>query len=106
MTLYQILSLIGVPGVFGLLIGYFIKLVSKVQQENSALKLGVQALLRAQMISDYNHYQEKGFAPIYAKENFENCWKQYEALGKNGVMKGIHDEFMALPTELKRKDED
>lgn len=62
-----------------------------------ALELGIQALLRAQMISDWNHYSEKGYAPIYAKENFENCWKQYEALGKNGVMSGIHKDFMSLP---------
>lgn len=63
-----------------------------------ALKKGVQALLRAQMIVDYNHYAEKGFAPIYAKENFENCWLQYHALGANGVMNDIHERFMRLPT--------
>lgn len=63
-----------------------------------AVKRGLQALLRAQMIADYNHYSEKGFAPIYAKQNFENCWINYEALYKNGVMKDIHDRFMALPT--------
>lgn len=62
-----------------------------------ALESGVQALLRAQMISDWNHYSEKGYAPIYAKDNFQNCWLQYEALGKNGVISGIRDDFMKLP---------
>ena len=62
-----------------------------------ALERGVQALLRAQMISDYNHYSEKGGAPIYARQSFENLWEQYEKLGKNGVMKDIHDKFLALP---------
>ena len=66
-----------------------------------ALEKGIQALLRAQMISDWNHYSEKGFAPIYAKENFENCWKQYEALGKNGVMSGVHHDFMFLQDKPK-----
>jgi hypothetical protein len=33
------------------------------------------------------------------KDNFENLWIQYEALGENGVMKKIHDEFVSLPTE-------
>ena len=65
-----------------------------------ALELGVQALLRAQMVSDYNRYSEKGFAPIYARENFENCWKQYERLGANGVLCDLHNKFMALPTEV------
>lgn len=63
-----------------------------------ALKRGLQALLRAEMIAEYNHYSEKGFAPIYAKDNFENLWKQYEALWKNGVMGDLHKRFMALPT--------
>lgn len=62
-----------------------------------ALEKGVQALLRAQMITDYNHYSEKGEAPIYARQSFENLWLQYEKLGKNGVMKDIHDKFLALP---------
>lgn len=63
-----------------------------------AVKQGLQALLRAQMISDYNHYSEKGYAPIYARQNFENCWVNYERLYKNGVMADIHDKFMRLPT--------
>ena len=67
-----------------------------------ALSLGVQALLRAQMINDYNRYLEKGYAPIYAKQNFENCWLQYDRLGKNGVMQDIHNKFLQLPTEPPR----
>lgn len=65
----------------------------------TSIKRGLQALLRAQMIDDYNHYSEKGWAPIYARQNFENCWVNYERLFKNGVLHDIHDRFMALPTE-------
>lgn len=64
-----------------------------------ALKRGVQAMLRAQMIAEYNRYSEKGWAPIYARENFENLWRQYERLGKNGVMQDIRMKFLALPTQ-------
>lgn len=67
-------------------------------QRQGAIEKGLQALLRSQMINDYNHYKDKGFAPIYAKENFENVWKQYHNLGVNGVMDSIHEEFMSLPT--------
>ena len=63
-----------------------------------ALKRGVQAMLRAQMIAEYNRWSEKGAAPIYAKDNFENLWRQYEKLGKNGVMQDIRAKFLALPT--------
>lgn len=92
MDLYQWISLLGVPSLVGTVFAYFVK-------QNRAMKLGLQALLRAQLIRDYNYYREKGYAPIYARENFENCWVQYEALGKNGVMKDIHDKFLDLPVE-------
>lgn len=69
-----------------------------------AVEKGVQALLRAQMIEYYNHYEEKGYAPLYARESFENCWIQYERLGKNGVMKDIRSKFLALPTHDEDKE--
>lgn len=73
--------------------------VKKERDEQAALKAGMQALLRAQMVNDYNRYSEKGYAPIYARESFENLWQQYEALGKNNVMSDLHDKFFALPTK-------
>lgn len=63
-----------------------------------ALELGVQALLRAQMIDGYYKYKDAGEVPLNVKENFENLWVQYEKLGKNGVMSDIHKEFMLLRT--------
>ena len=73
--------------------------VKDTARKNDAIELGVQALLRAQMIADYNHYADKGYAPVYARENFENCYKQYHNLGGNGVMTDIHDKFNALPIQ-------
>ena len=49
------------------------------------------------MVGDYNRWSEQGWAPIYARENFENCWQQYEQLGENGVMEDIRHKFLALP---------
>lgn len=70
--------------------------------ETETLKLGLQALLRDRLYSSYNKYKyDWGYAPLYAKENFENCYTQYEKLGENGVMEQIHKEFMELPTEIK-----
>lgn len=64
-----------------------------------ALEYGVQALLRDRMLHCYNKYIDAGFAPFYAKENYENMYRQYHELGGNGVMTHLHEEFMALPTE-------
>lgn len=72
-------------------------------RKTEAVQLGVQALLRDRLISEYNKYHDKGYAPIYARENFENMWTQYHNLGKNGVMDDVHDKFMELPTEKERR---
>ena len=78
--------------------GFLFAIITYVYVHIRALQKGVQALLRAQMIQYYNHYYAKGFAPLYARESFENCWVQYEKLGKNGVMQDIRQKFLALPT--------
>lgn len=96
MTAYQIITLMWSIG--SALIGFLVTYTISVKKRNKALSLGIQALLRAQMISDYNKWTAKGYAPIYARDNFENCWNQYEALGENGVMNDIHNKFMELPT--------
>lgn len=118
LTTYQIISLVlsivGVPSL-ATIIGWIHskqkkhdaeqrQIDERQKQETQALKLGVQALLRSQMINDYNKWSDKGYAPIYARENFQNCWVQYESLGKNGVMEDIHNKFMDLPTSKRNAD--
>lgn len=78
---------------------YFLSQSKKTGAELLAIKKGLQALLRAQLIADYNKWGERGYAPIYARQNFENCWNQYHALGANGVMDDIHAKFLLLPTD-------
>ena len=96
MTWYQWITLLGIPALAAAAIKYLLTQIKGIRN-------GVQALLRAQMIDDYNRYAEKGYAPIYARENFENCWKQYHALGANGVMDDLHEKFLELPTEEKEE---
>lgn len=92
MTIYQWLCILSVPTIiftaFKILFAHI-----------KAIKKGLQALLRAQLIDEYNKWSEKGYAPIYARQNFENCWFQYHALGANGVMDDIHAKFLELPTD-------
>lgn len=76
---------------------YFLGRLKATDKKTEAVCLGVQALLRDRLIAEYNKYSEKGFAPIYAKENFDNMWTQYHNLGVNGVMDEIHEKFLALP---------
>lgn len=101
MTFYQWLCFLGVDAVVAAVIGWVVSGIKKDRADRNTMKLALQAILRRDMIEDYNKWKERGYAPIYAKQSFENCWKQYHALGMNGVMDGIHNEFLELPTEKK-----
>lgn len=99
MSLANILSLLFGSGVVVSLCRYFLKRLKETDEKNKSIQLGVQALLRDRLIKEYNKALERGYAPIYAKDNFENMWLQYHNLGKNGVMDEIRAEYMAFPTE-------
>lgn len=98
-TIYQWLCLLGAPALIAAVFKYLHSLVKKNATDTAAVKAGLQALLRAQMINDYNKWDDRGYAPIYARENFENCWKQYHSLGVNGVMDDLHNKFLELPVQ-------
>lgn len=100
MNVYQWLCLLGIPSLIATIISIIIGQLRAVK----ALKLGVQALLRAQMINDYNKWSERGYAPLYARQNFENLWIQYEALGENGVIGDLHARFLQLPTDKPKEE--
>jgi hypothetical protein len=97
MSLYQILSLFGVGGIG-------VSIVVFLYKQIKGIRLGTQALLRAQLISDWNYYSKKGYAPIYARENFDNVYTQYHNLGANGVMDDIRAKFLALPDRPEKEE--
>ena len=96
MTLLDVLAYLGIPAI---ITSAVILVFKTIFAHIKGVKLGVQALLRSQMIHDYNKWSERGYAPIYARDNFQNCWLQYHSLGANGVMDDIHNKFLALPIE-------
>lgn len=105
MTLYQILSLTFGSGLLITILTAVWKRIKQNESKTESVQLGVQALLRDRLYSTYLKYAEKGYAPIYARENFENMYKQYHILGANGVMDDIYHKFMALPLEKQESEE-
>ena len=99
MSLYQILSLLFGSGLLVTILTAVWRKIKLNEKKTESVQLGVQALLRDRLYSTYTHYQEKGYAPIYARENFENMYNQYHVLGANGVMDDIYRKFMNLPLE-------
>ena len=99
MSLYQILSLTFGSGLLITILTAVWRKIKLNEKKTESVQLGVQALLRDRLYSTYMHYQEKGYAPIYAREDLENMYKQYHVLGANGVMDDIYRKFMDLPLE-------
>lgn len=108
----RILTLIGVPtiisGLFALGVNRAMKRRDAKQEEikaqneameaqNKAIMLGVQAILRDRLLQGYRHYIEKGWADYDDRDNLENIYQQYHALGVNGIMDDYRDQFRALP---------
>lgn len=65
----------------------------------------LQALLRNELYEIYDYWMVRKYAPTDVKENFENLYQRYHALGKNGVMDGKREAFMQLPDIKKRKED-
>ncbi len=94
-----IISIIGSSGIMGIFTSIIFSKMRKSAEDSKALRRGVQALLRHELYEIYYEYaQNRKYAPVSVKEDFENMYEQYHSLGANGVMDGIHEEFKLLPT--------
>lgn len=115
MTVYQWLSLVGVPGlivlIFSLVMNRAVKRRDKKHEEisrqneqleiqNRAMMLGVQALLRDRLKQAFKFYIRQGYADYDDRDNVLNMYKQYEALGPNSVMNDLYRKFVDLPMQL------
>lgn len=68
-------------------------------QKSDALMREVQALLRREIIAEYNHYSEQRYIPIYGMENVLDMYSAYKALGGNGMAAKLVEAMKKLPTE-------
>ena len=92
-------TVVAQSGIIGIVTAALVAKFKKSSDDGKALRHGVQALLRHELYDLYYEYvQSKKYAPVSVKEDFENMYAQYHALGANGVMDGIHEEFKGLPT--------
>lgn len=75
-------------------------IVSKIKlgkKKQDAVELGLQCLLRAEIIRQYEKWSEKKYCPIYAKEALKRAYSSYHALDGNDVATGLYEETMELP---------
>ena len=67
------------------------------QKKERALYEGLRALLRDRIISACDHYFEKGYAPVYARENITSMYDAYHSLGGDGIVTDMVRQTMELP---------
>ena len=100
-TVCTVLASLIVTLVFNLIVDSFRKKEAKrnaSKEDAELLKKALQALLRNQLYEIYDQWKPQGWAPKDVKENFENLYQNYHALGQNGVMDTIYHELMGLPS--------
>lgn len=93
MTVYSWLCLFGIPSFISALVAWMVKEWHAIK----ALRLGMQAMLRDRLLQVYAECKRNGSASFVDRENFENLYKQYHALGANGVMDDVRTKFLNLP---------
>lgn len=82
----------------------FVPVIGYLFVKVKAVMMGVQALLRDRIIQAYNHYADKGYCPIYGKENVRRMYEAYHALGGNDVATKLKEELMDMRTEPEEKE--
>lgn len=81
--------------------------VSYLYYQIIAMRKGIRALLRADLIRLYNKYHDDlGYCPLYVKQSLEDEYQQYHVLKGNGVGTNMYQALMALPTEPQHKKEE
>ena len=114
MDLSPILSVCGVSGIISGLVGVLIAVYLKrplekrvteseeanarVEAQNKATMLGVQALLRDRLLQAFSHYLARGWIGASDRDNIDNMYTQYESLGENNVISDIYNQVRALPS--------
>ena len=65
-----IITIVTSSGILGIVTKTILARMKKNEQRQKALELGVQALLRAKMIEQYEKYKERKHCPILCKRKF------------------------------------
>lgn len=103
MTLYQILSLCGIPSLIGAI---FVSAVNYVKLKNSSYKLikdGVIAILHNKIYTLGKQYIAQEYISVEALDDFEHLYKAYHALGGNGTGTEIYKRVKELPMKQRKE---
>lgn len=77
--------------------------LEQLDKVDEILGKGIRSMLRQNIINAYDKYTTKGWAKVYVKDNVQEMYDCYHALGGNGTITHLVEEFMDLPTKEDEK---
>lgn len=84
----------GIPVVLTAVLSWIIKQL----KDTKALKSGLLAIIRSQIVSKCEKYQKEEYLPEYARYCLEDLFKQYKILGGNHGIEKLVDKTFELPS--------
>ena len=91
--------------ILGVILGDIIRRLRIQKKESNAIAAGVQSLLRENLVYNFNKYTDREYCPIYAKESIKRIYNAYHNLGGNDVATELYHKLLAMPEELKEREE-
>lgn len=80
--------------------------VSRLKKRDAALYEGMRAVLRRELVDDYERYvQHEDPLTIERMQEIHDCYAAYAALGGNGTAKTLYDELAKLKPAASMKKE-
>lgn len=101
-SILQIILSYLIPTILGGALGFIMTKLKKNKKKDLAIELGVQALLRNEIIRRYREFETKGEISILDQENLDEMFEQYKNLGGNGTVKKMMNDLYELKTKIIR----
>ena len=91
----------GLCAIIGALGGWIVSARTSRTKREAALANGVLALLRAQLVDAYERYVVHGdHLTVERRHEIDRCFEAYKALGGNGTVAHLYEEFQRMPTYI------
>ena len=75
-------------------------------KENSAVRMGLQAVLRSMIVSEYYKYEDKRYMPISARESLRKVYEAYTGLGGNDVAHDLYEKMRQWDIDPEEDDDE
>ena len=71
----------------------------EIEEIRIANNRGTQALLRDRLLQGFHFFKRRGVVSYGEARNYENMYEAYHALGKNGIMDVVFEQFKRIPVK-------